>query len=54
MLIAFLRYSIASVQHFLFDKIIIVREDVMLPNSEWWGELFEFCPNFTTWKLWLF
>ena len=24
---------------------------VVLPNPELWGELFEFCPTFTTWNL---
>ena len=26
----------------------LVQKDVVLPNPELWGELFGFCPNFTT------
>ena len=43
--------SMETTQHFLFDKIL-VRNDVVLPNPEWWEEMFEFCPTFFTWKLW--
>ena len=25
-------------------RIILVQKDAMLPNHEWWEELFEFCP----------
>ena len=29
---------------------ILVFQDAVLPNLEWWEELFEFCTTFITWK----
>ena len=49
-LIIFLHYEISFVQYFLFGQDYSSPKNVVLPIPEWWGELFELCPTFTTWN----